>query len=72
MTPLPCPFCGSTNGTYEQGETYRWILWTCAECGAKGPAVRCNITGSGTGGMKEARMLAVEAWNKRTAPGGKP
>ena len=61
----PCPFCGHTNGTDEQGETYRWRLWKCAECGAQGPEVRCQITGSGTGGVKEARKLAAEAWNER-------
>lgn len=60
----PCPFCGSTKGNDEMGETYRWRLWAC-ECGAKGPDVRCNITGSGQGGVKEARQLALAAWNER-------
>lgn len=61
----PCPFCGSSKGTDEQGETYRWRLWKCAECGAQGPEVRCSITGSGHGGVKEARKLAADAWNER-------
>jgi Lar family restriction alleviation protein len=60
----PCPFCGSTNGNDEQGQTYRWRLWRC-ECGACGAEVRCNITGSGQGGVKEARSLAIDEWNQR-------
>jgi len=64
----PCPFCGGSSGGDEQGETYRWRLWRCAECGACGPETRCNITGSGQGGVKEARQLAMQAWNERTEP----
>lgn len=63
-TIKPCPFCGDVGGTDEMGETYRWRLWKCG-CGAHGPDVRCNITGSGQGGVKEARKLAAEAWNQR-------
>ena len=66
VAPLPCPFCGSMNGTDLAGETYRWRLWKC-ECGAQGPDVRCNITGSGQGGVKEARELAIAEWNTRSA-----
>lgn len=61
----PCPFCGSTNGADQMGETYRWRLWQCNECGAKGPDVRCQISGAGRGGEAEARQLALEAWNER-------
>ena len=64
-TVRPCPFCGGTKGTDEQGETYRWRLWRCA-CGVAGPEVRCYISGSGQGGVKEARKLALAAWNERT------
>lgn len=60
----PCPFCGDVGGTDEMGETYRWRRWKCG-CGAQGPDVPCNITGSGQGGVKEARKLAAEAWNAR-------
>lgn len=63
----PCPFCGSTKGADEQGETYRWRLWRCSDCGACGPETRCNITGSGQGGVKEARTLALAEWNRRDA-----
>jgi hypothetical protein len=61
----PCPFCGSSKGTDEQGETYRWRLWRCSECGACGPETRCQITGSGQGGVKEARKLAADEWNRQ-------
>jgi hypothetical protein len=61
----PCPFCGSSKGTDEQGETYRWRLWRCSECGACGPETRCNIAGSGQGGVKEARKLAADEWNRQ-------
>lgn len=64
----PCPFCSSTNGSEEQGETYRWIRWRCAECGATGPEVRCNITAASSRGgrdEREARKLALDAWNER-------
>jgi hypothetical protein len=64
-TVRPCPFCGGTDGTDEQGETYRWRLWRCS-CGATGPEVRCYISGSGQGGVKEARQIALSAWNERT------
>jgi hypothetical protein len=47
------------------GETYRWRLWQCQDCGAKGPEVRCQISGAGRGGEAEARLLALEAWNER-------
>lgn len=59
-----CPFCGGTDGTDEQGDTYRWRRWACS-CGAKGPDVRCYISGSGNGGVKEARELAIREWNDR-------
>ena len=65
-TVRPCPFCGSSKGSDEQGETYRWRLWRCGECGACGPETHCNITGSGMGGVKEARALALREWNRRT------
>jgi hypothetical protein len=41
------------------GETYRWRLWQCSDCGAKGPEVRCQISGAGRGGEAEARLVAV-------------
>jgi hypothetical protein len=63
----PCPFCGSMKGEDESGETYRWRRWRC-ECGATGPEVSCTITmASSRGGrdVREARRLAIEAWNDR-------
>ena len=64
-TVRPCPFCGSANGADQMGETYRWRRWECNDCGAKGPEVRCNISGAGRGGEAKARQLALEAWNER-------
>jgi hypothetical protein len=52
------------------GETYRWRLWQCSDCGAKGPEVRCQISGAGRGGEAEARRLALEAWNEREPANG--
>lgn len=67
-TVRPCPFCGSANGADVMGETYRWRLWQCQDCGAKGPEVRCQISGAGfqrRGAELKARRLALEAWNER-------
>ena len=64
----PCPFCGSVNGTDEQGETYRWRRWVCNECGATGPETRCFITMAcrkDGPAAREARALALAEWNTR-------
>lgn len=61
----PCPFCGRVIGIDEMGETYRWRLWRCNDCGAKGPEIPCQIRGAGRAGDAEARQLAIKAWNER-------
>lgn len=68
MTAKPCPFCGSTKVQVEDGDTFRWRMTVCQECGAQGPEVRCQTTGEGNmhDWDADARVRAIEEWNKRS------
>jgi Lar family restriction alleviation protein len=63
VTPKPCPFCGETSVTVEEGTTFRWRIAVCNACGAQGPEVRRteNLAAAAT----ESNYRAVEAWNVR-------
>lgn len=63
-TPLPCPFCGSEAIYPVEGEFFRWIQVMCADCYARGPAVRHN---SPRGYLDPSG--AIQAWNTRHEPG---
>ena len=62
----PCPFCGGTDGSVQEGSTFRWRRWIC-DCGVAGPEARVKTTGSGSAEQWEAqgRIDAVKAWNTR-------
>jgi Lar family restriction alleviation protein len=66
---LPCPFCGSTDVTVEQGDTFRWRVAVCV-CGVRGPDVRVQTMGEGNPKQWDAQgeIDALEAWNKRASP----
>ena len=36
----PCPFCGAHNVGVQEGESYRYAVVACFECGALGPPIR--------------------------------
>jgi hypothetical protein len=71
ITPLPCPFCGSSKVSVEEGSTFRWVFAMCDECGAQAGEVRKKITDEGTPEEREAdaNYRAISEWNTRVPPG---
>lgn len=67
MTPLPCPFCGSTAVKVCEGSTFRWRFATCLECGAQAGEVRAQTLGDGdkTAWEDAAHDDAIAEWNRR-------
>lgn len=63
--PLPCPFCGATNVSVEEGSTFRWILVCCCECGAQCGERRKEITGPNDVSEPANIRRALEEWNIR-------
>lgn len=63
----PCPFCGATNISVIEGDTFRWRLARCNECEAQAPMVRIQTMGDGTPDEWEekAKIGAIESWNTR-------
>jgi len=67
MTPLPCPFCGSTDIDVAEGSSFRWMIACCIICGAQCGEVRVQTLGLGTRGQWDERGTrdAIAEWNKR-------
>lgn len=67
--PLPCPFCGATNVSVIEGDTFRWRVAQCNECEAQAPVVRIQTMGEGTPKQweEQARIDAIAEWNTRAA-----
>jgi Lar family restriction alleviation protein len=63
----PCPFCGDSNVTVFEGETYRWRVAICNSCGAQAPDVRYTIGEGQTRDQAydDANKRAIDAWNER-------
>ncbi len=69
MTPLPCPFCGSQHVAVIEGDTFRWRLARCGNCGAQAGDVRIQTMGEGTkeAWERQAEQHAIAEWNRRAA-----
>lgn len=67
VSVAPCPFCGATNVSVVEGDTFRWRIAQCNECEAQAPVVRIQTMGEGTPAQWEekARLDAIAEWNKR-------
>lgn len=67
-TPMPCPFCGSPQVSTREGDTFRWRVAYCGDCGAVGPEVRMQTVGPESMAERVARAAcnAIKEWNKRT------
>ena len=67
MEIKPCPFCGETDVGVVKATTFRWRVAFCNVCGANGPEVRVQTSGSGDPVVweEQARILAIKEWNKR-------
>ena len=63
----PCPFCGGHSVAVVEGDTFRWRLAQCQDCGAQAPDVRIQTMGEGTREQWEAaaHRAALDAWNMR-------
>lgn len=63
----PCPFCGGTDISVTEGETFRWVNATCAECGAQSGEVRVTVRGVLPSDQWRAKCdaHAFKAWNTR-------
>ena len=63
---LPCPFCGETGLDFREGTSFRWLAYSCSECGI-GSETRVQTMGEGTNDewLAQAKADAVASWNKR-------
>ncbi len=63
----PCPFCGDSGVTMNEGSTFRWCYLSCNSCGATPGEVRVQTFGDGTPDEweKQAAKDAIAAWNRR-------
>lgn len=67
IKPIHCPFCGSLEVSTREGDTFRWRVAYCGECGAIGPEVRMQTVGpeSMVERVIKADRDAIAEWNKR-------
>jgi Lar family restriction alleviation protein len=63
----PCPFCGGSDVSISEGETFRWMFAECDACGARASDVRVKTMGEGTKEeyKAEAEARAIQEWNTR-------
>lgn len=62
----PCPFCGKTDVTYVEGETFRWMAVQCNYCGAQAGEVRVTTRNTTVEKAdKSAKSRALIEWNTR-------
>lgn len=66
VSPLPCPFCGSTSISTYDGSTFRWMYAGCDECGAQAGEVRIDTMATDRVAARSAgQIAAIAEWNKR-------
>ena len=64
MDPMPCPFCGNADPiNVVAGDTHRWRVAECGDCGARASEVRWIYTDSDPDAA--ARERAIKEWNIR-------
>ena len=61
-----CPFCGVVGLDFNEGNTFRWLAYSCSGCGI-GNETRVQTMGEGTNAewQAQAKFDSVAAWNKR-------
>ena len=67
MELLPCPFCGGTDVSVEEGSTFRLAVAICNNCDAAAPEARAIH-----GDKKKTQEAALTEWNRRASPTGAP
>ena len=67
MELLPCPFCGGTDVSVEEGSTFRWAVAICNNCDAAAPEARAIH-----GDKKKTQEAALTEWNRRASPASAP
>ena len=62
----PCPFCGGIGLDFTDGTTFRWMAYSCVDCGI-GSETRVQTMGAGSieEWKAQAQADAVTEWNKR-------
>ena len=62
----PCPFCGGVGLDFSKGTTFRWLAYSCVDCGI-GSETRVQTMGDGSieEWKAQAQADAVTAWNRR-------
>ena len=62
----PCPFCGGVGLDFTDGTTFRWLAYSCVDCGI-GSETRVQTMGEGSieEWKSQAQAEAVTAWNRR-------
>ena len=71
--PKPCPWCGWSGNKIDisPGDTYRWMLPFCPECGATPGETRVRERMPNGAPLSESEAnctAALEMWNKRASP----
>ena len=62
----PCPFCGESTVYVVDGESFRYRVATCSNCGAIGPEVRMDTLAEDKESAKlRAHTWAIDEWNHR-------
>ena len=62
----PCPFCGSTSISIQEGSTFRWMLACCNDCDAKSGEIRVDtLNNRRADALEKARRDAITKWNER-------
>ena len=66
IEPKPCPFCGGKRVDFAEGNTFRWMMVHCVDCGA-GIEVRKTDYKLSAGHETNADVGLV-SWNSRIEP----
>jgi len=64
---LPCPFCGHIGLDFRDGNTHRWGIAECDECGASAGETRREYPDTGAWHAK-----AIKQWNTRAKQDAAP
>ena len=62
MKLLPCPFCGGTDVSVEEGSTFRHAVAICNNCDAAAPEALAIH-----GDKKKTQEAALTEWNRRAS-----
>ena len=57
----PCPFCGSTSISIQEGSTFRWMLACCNDCDAKSGEIRVDTLNNRRADAPQCKVVELPA-----------